>query len=90
MINKKNKRSAWGGGGIKTKVLYEFVGERDGDLNNFRLISLLLLELVKNRKSLVHLGTQSLRSVEKMEQLRVVHLEQHARDLASQLRLGPR
>ena len=51
-----------------------------------RLLGLaLLLELVQDVKSLSDLGIESLLGVEEVQKLVVVHLEQHARDLAREL-----
>lgn len=46
-----------------------------------------LLELVENVESLLDLVVESLGSVEKLQQLGVVHLEQHTSDLTSELGL---
>ena len=52
------------------------------------LRGLLLRELVQDGESLVDLGVHRIRRLQEVQKLRVVHLEQHAGDLARELRLG--
>jgi hypothetical protein len=53
------------------------------------MINLILgrAKLVQDRQGLLHLGVHGLGIVKKMDELRVIHLEQHASNFASQLRL---
>lgn len=44
-------------------------------------------ELVQDGERLVDLRVHSLRSLQQVDELGILHLEQHARDLPSQLRL---
>lgn len=43
---------------------------------------------MQDSESLVDLGVEGLLGLEEVQQLGVVHLEQHTSDLASELRLG--
>lgn len=52
------------------------------------LLVVVLLELVQDIQSLLDLVIESLWGIEKVEQFGIVHLEQHAGDLASKLGLG--
>jgi hypothetical protein len=45
-------------------------------------------ELMQNSKSFTDLGSHGLLRIKQMKQFKVVHLQQHASDLASQLRLS--
>lgn len=53
-----------------------------------RLLVGLLLELVENSQGLGDLVVQRVIVLEKMKELGVVHLQQHAGDLAGKLGLG--
>jgi hypothetical protein len=50
--------------------------------------SLVFGELVKDRKGLIHLARHRVRELKEVKELPVVHLQQHASDLASKLRMG--
>ena len=47
------------------------------------------LELLEDSERFVDLGVHGIGGLEEVEELRVVHFQQHAGDLASELRLGP-
>lgn len=52
-----------------------------------RCSSFFLREIVEYSESLVDLGSHSISGLKEVEEFCVVHLEQHASNLASQLRL---
>ena len=53
-------------------------------------LSLLLLELVEDVESLVDLGVEGLLGADERQELGVVHLEQHASDLAGEVGVLPK
>ena len=71
------------------KKLQHLSKQHRDDFLLLALHDLLLRELVQNGERLVHLRVHRVGRLKKVEQLRVVHLEQHARDLARELRLRP-
>ena len=56
----------------------------------FPHLGLLDSKLIEHCNGFVDLGIECIRRVEQMEELRVVHLEEHAGDLSSQIRLSSR